>query len=197
MRFSLQDIRKSIQRRGGALSVSLQFLRPGTLQSEIEQLIAYHEGLLGQPQRLFAVEDARACIGEYRLAHCLIATLSHWYTWQQREWAVAVQEAAGNIELANVSSAVQLRLALYSYVNEHQQGFLDTQTRASTLQAFAQQYGLGTASLETLLALDSEEEALLTRETAQPPEAQEVATLYNQWAFEAALCNAFERELCD
>ncbi len=190
MRFSLQDIRKSIQRRNGALSVSLHFLRPGTLQREIEQLIVYHEGQLGQPQRLFVLEDARACIGEYRLAHCLIATLSHWYTWQQCEWTTAIQEAGGNAELAAVSSAVQLRLALYSYVNEQQQGFLDAQTRECALQAFAQQYGLSTASLEALLVLDSEEEALLTRETAQPPDAQEVATLYNQWAFEAALCNA-------
>ncbi|HEY4386995.1 MAG TPA: DUF790 family protein, partial [Ktedonobacteraceae bacterium] len=37
---------------------------------------------------------------------------------------------------------------------------------------------------------DSEEEALLLRSTPQAPTPQEVAALYNQWVFEAALYNA-------
>jgi predicted nuclease of restriction endonuclease-like RecB superfamily len=46
------------------------------------------------------------------------------------------------------------------------------------------------SDLEYLLALDTEAEAILVRTTSQPPEPHEVATLYNQWAFEAALFNA-------
>ena len=78
MRFSLQDVKKSVQRRDGELFVSLHFLRPGELQAEIARLIAYHEGLLGQPRRNFSLDDACSYIGDYRLAHCLIAALSHW-----------------------------------------------------------------------------------------------------------------------
>ncbi|MDQ2717400.1 MAG: DUF790 family protein, partial [Chloroflexota bacterium] len=44
--------------------------------------------------------------------------------------------------------------------------------------------------LEYLLVMDSDEEALLARDTAQAPTPQEVATRYNQWVFEAALSNA-------
>ena len=49
---------------------------------------------------------------------------------------------------------------------------------------------LTVADLEYLLALDSEEEAVLVRDTSHPPGADEVASLYNQWVFEAALFNA-------
>src|SRR5437660_1674056 len=116
VRFSLQDVKKSIHRRGGELTVSLSFLRPGELHSEIARLIAYYEQLLGQPQRQFAYDEAQAYIGEYRLAHCLIATLSNWYTWQPRSWPEVVQDMKGSAELLAFSSPVQLRLALYSYV---------------------------------------------------------------------------------
>jgi predicted nuclease of restriction endonuclease-like RecB superfamily len=75
-------------------------------------------------------------------------------------------------------------------VNAHYPGFLSTQQRTEALGVFADQYHLTVNDLEYLLALDSEEETLLTRVTAMPPSAQEVMTLYNQWTFEAALFNA-------
>ena len=69
VRFSLQDIKKQVHRRGDTLYVSLHFLRPGELQPEIERLVTYYEQLLGRPQRDFSIVDASACIGDYRLAH--------------------------------------------------------------------------------------------------------------------------------
>ncbi len=170
MRFSLQDVKKSVQRRGGELTVSLYFIRPGELHHEIAQLIAYHEHLLRRPQRLFSLDDARACIGDYRLAHCLIATLSHWYIWRQRAWSEVLQEIPydqdrqDGSELLTLASPVQLRLALYDYVNEHYHGFLDAQIRTEALQSLAIMYQVSVVDLEYLLAMDSEEEALLMRE---------------------------------
>ncbi|HZU01121.1 MAG TPA: DUF790 family protein [Ktedonobacteraceae bacterium] len=187
MRFSLQEIKKSIHRHGSNLSLALHFLQPGELSTEIAQLISYHERLLGHPQRQFSAEDACACIGDYRLAHCLIATLSNWYSWQQREWMAATQE---HMPENTPTSSAQLRLALYTYVNEHYHGFLDTHTRSFALQQFSEIYHLSLSDLEYLLVLDSEEEAILVRNTPEPPDPQQVATLYNQWAFEAALFNA-------
>lgn len=189
MRFSLQDCKKSIQRRGGELFISPHFLRRDELQNEIARLIAYHEALLRQPQRQFSPDDARACVGDYRLAHCLLATLSHWYVWRQHEWTEVLTQR-GIASFDDLSSSIQLRLALYNYVNEHYQGFLDTQRRAEALRAFAERYCVGVSDLEYLLALDNEDEAVLVRTTSQPPEPHEVTTLYNQWAFEAALFNA-------
>ncbi|GER87060.1 hypothetical protein KDW_12220 [Dictyobacter vulcani] len=190
MRFSLQDVKKSVQRRGGSLGVTLHFLRAGELHDEISRLIAYHERLLGQPQRAFAMDEARAYVGEYRMANCLLATLSHWYNWRQREWNTVVSELGGNEELLQLASSTQLRLALYSYVNELHHGFLRAQQRDQILAEFASRYAVSAQDLDYLLVLDSEGEALLTREAASPPTAQDIATLYNQWAFEAALFNA-------
>ncbi len=190
MRFSLQDIKKLVRRQQNELTVSLHFLQAGELTHEIAQLIVYYERLLGQPQRLFSLDDARACIGDYRLAHCLLATLSHWYTWQQREWTEAVQALSKQADLAEIASPIQLRLALYNYVNEYHHGFLDTSTRSNALKAFAEQYALPVSQLEYLLTMDTHDEAHLVRTTSTPPTPQDVATLYNQWVFEAALYNA-------
>lgn len=204
MRFSLQDIKKHVQRRGDTLSVSLHFLRSGELRTEIERLVTYHERWLGHPQREFSVDDARACIGDYRLAHCLIATLSAWYSWRQCEWQTALQQSASEVlvnrfQEEGITSPIHLRLALFNFVNERYHGFLDAQTRTAALEQFASSYdgkdeagvnALTVAHLEYLLALDSDGEALLVRDTPQPPTADQVAALYNQWVFEAALFNA-------
>lgn len=194
MRFSLQDVKKQVHRRKGELAVSLHFLRPGEYQSEIERLLAYCEGLLGQPQRAFSRDEARARVGDYRLADCLIATLGAWYSWQQPAWEQLMQDygdtVAALLEIDAITSPTHLRLALFSYVNAHGHGFVDSRTRTPMLETFAAGYHLSMAQLEYLLVLDTEEEAVFVREMAQPPTVQDIATLYNQWAFEAALFNA-------
>jgi predicted nuclease of restriction endonuclease-like RecB superfamily len=194
VRFSLQDIKKQVHRRGGELYVGLHFLRPGELRPAIERLITYHEQMIGQPRRQFSQDEARACVGDYRMAHCLIATLSAWYQWQQRAWPEVFQHTGSEsqklLENAGITSPIHLRLALYDYVNQYQQGFLDARGRTDTLQKFVTPYQLSVSDLEYLLVLDSDDEEVLTRDTPRPPSAQDVATLYNQWAFESALFNA-------
>lgn len=208
MRFSLQDVKKQVQRRGSELYVNLHFLQPGELANELTSLIAYHEQHLGQPRRSFSVDDARACIGDYRLAHCLINTLSAWYQWQQCSWPEVLErlgeETRIQLATADITSPVLLRLALFNHVNDHYQGFLSAAQRTEALQAFAERYRLSVSELEYLLVLDSDEEEILTRTTPTCPRHQDVSGLYNQWAFEAALftssqvrfvidCDAFER----
>ncbi len=188
MRFSLQDVPKRVQKRSGTLSVTLNFLRPGVMRAEIARLIDYHQRLLGQPQRCFSIDDARACTGDYRMAHCLIATLSNWYTWRAPDWTP--HTGNGALEEAGITSPVHLRLALYDFVNGRHGGFLAASDRATALEQFARVYQLSLPELEYLLALDSEEETLLTRVDDEPPTPDEVAALYNQWTFESALFNA-------
>ncbi|MDQ6661410.1 MAG: DUF790 family protein, partial [Chloroflexota bacterium] len=207
MRFSLQDIKKQVHRRSGELFVSLHFLKPNELSTEIERLIAYYEGMLGLPQHDFSFDEARACIGEYRLANCLLATLGNWYSWQPCAWEEVLQgygdDTRSLFSAAAITSPIHLRLALFTCVNQRYGGFLDTRMRASALAEFAAMYHLSVAELEYLLSLDRVEQSVLRRTTSQKPTAQEVSTLYNQWAFEAALfaasnvhfaidCSAFE-----
>lgn len=196
MRFSLQDVKKTVHRRAGRsgkaadLGLSLHFLRPGVLYQEIEQLVAYYESMLGRPQRAFLEDEARSYIGDYRLANCLLATLSNWYQWRTREWGEILQEMQASEALEDVTSPTRLRLALFDFVNEHYQGFLANDQRQEALQAFALTYCLTPDQLAYLLVLDSEDEAVLVRTGEQPPTVPEVGAIYNQWAFEAALFNA-------
>ncbi len=194
MRFSLQDIQKHVQRRDGELFVSLHMLRPGESRAEIARLIAFYEQWLGQPQRSFSMDDARACVGEYRLANCLIATLSAWYAWRSPDWSEVVPQASTEtMAEAGIASPAHLRLALFDYVNAHYAGFLETSRREEAREHFASLYSLHATDLEYLLALDSDDEAILVRDRERPaPTPGEVAALYNQWAFEAALFNASE-----
>jgi predicted nuclease of restriction endonuclease-like RecB superfamily len=198
VRFSLQDIQKHVQRRGGELAVTLHFLKPGESRDEIARLIAYHEQALGQPQRALSMDDARALVGDYRLAHCLVDTLGAWYSWRSPDWDKVTLRMGGGagksaLHEAGITSPIQLRLSLFDYVNAHHAGFLDAQHRAQVLEQFAAHYGLGAAELEYLFSLDSDDEAILARDGIdRPPMPDEVAALYNQWAFEAALSSASE-----
>ncbi len=202
MRFSLQDIPKRVQRRGGELTVTLHFLREGESRGEIARLIAYHEQMLGQPQRAFNIDDARTLVGDYRLAHCLLATLSAWYSWRSPGWDGVIGRMGGvrsgetddsALADAGITSPVQLRLALFDYVNAYHAGFLDAQNRSQALAQFAVQYGMSVTDLEYLLLLDTDEEAVLMRDgSEQSPMPDDVAALYNQWVFEAAMFNASE-----
>ncbi len=196
MRFSWQDVKKQVRRRDGELTVTLHFLRPGALHAEIARLIAYHEQLCGQPRKKFAQDEAHACVGDYRLANCLIAVLSVWYVWRQPVWSTLLQELSEETRAAlaesAITSSVHLRLALFDYVNAHYAGFLDEQTRPEALSVFATLYDLDPERLAYLLALDTEDEAILTRTFTELPSAEAVAALYNQWVFEAALFNSSE-----
>lgn len=196
MRFSLQDVKRQVRRRDGELALLLHFLRAGELRGEIARLVEYYEQHCGQERKRFVQDEASALIGDYRLANCLQAVLSAWYAWQPSAWNEAVSvsgEAARDaLDEAGVNSPVALRLALFDFVNAQYAGFLDTQARAAALESFAARYGLTVTRLDALLALDSEDATVLTRLSAEPPSADAVAGLYNQWVFEAALFNASE-----
>ncbi|GER82512.1 hypothetical protein KTAU_11490 [Thermogemmatispora aurantia] len=196
MRLSLQDVKKQVYRRGGERYLTLRWLQPGELSAEIAQLLAYYEGLLGRPRRAFSLDEARACIGDYRLADGLIAVLGTWYTWQQPAWTdelkhlAAGEQALMALQQAGISSSVQLRLALFDYVNSSYDGFLAGSERTAALTAFAARFSLSLPELERLLILDSEDEACLVRVCESLPQPALIVAHYNQAIFEAALSSA-------
>ncbi|MBX5450541.1 DUF790 family protein [Thermogemmatispora sp.] len=196
MRLSLQDVKKQVYRRGGERYLALHWLRPGELEAEIGRLLDYYEKLLGQPRRIFSLDEARACIGDYRLADGLIAVLGSWYTWEPPAWneevshLTAGEQARLALQQAGISSSVQLRLALFDYVNSSYDGFLARSERAAALTLFAERFSLSLAELERLLVLDSEDEARLIRLSESLPQPATIIAYYNQALFEAALNNA-------
>ncbi len=196
MRFSLQDVKRQVRRREGDLTVMLHFLQAGELRAEIARLVEYYEQHLACTRGSFAQDEASSLIGDYRMASCLLATLSAWYSWTQPAWSEAIAnldtEACAALETAEIRSSVALRLALFDYVNARHAGFLAEQARPAALADFAALYHIDVAQLDYLLALDADEQARLGREALTPPDTEAVAALYNLWVFEAALFNASE-----
>lgn len=191
MRLALADIKKTISRRGGVAHLTPYLLRSGELAREIEALIALYEAWVGRERSSFPVDRAAELIGDYRLARCLTNCLAEDYEWQSPQWpGRASDDEATALAGHGIRSPGQLRLALYDWVNDHAGGYLSAATRETTLDTCAADLGLRRATLDTLLLLDGDAQALLHRLSETLPTADALARRYNQRAFEALLANA-------
>ena len=191
MRLALADIKKTISRRGGTTRLTPYLLRPGELAREIEALIALYEAWVGRERATFPPDRAAELIGDYRLARCLTNCLAEDYEWQAPRWpGDASDDEAAALAGREIGSPTHLRLALYDWVNDHAGGYLSATNRESALDTFAASLELRRATLDTLLALDGDAQALLRRLSDTPPTADALARRYNQRAFEALLANA-------
>ena len=195
MRLALADVKKTIHRRDGIVYVAPYLLRPRERPHELASLIAVFEGALGRPHSTFAADLPAEIIGDYRLARCLVLCLGDWYTWQTSAWATAARDdEIVALAAAGITGPTRLRLALYDYASQFG-GYLPSAAREETLSAFASSVGVSRPTLDTLLTLDAEENAILTRQAERPPEPRELAVRYNQRAFEAMLSSAATVEL--
>lgn len=191
MRLALADIKKTVSRRGGVLQITPYLLRRGELGSEIAALIALYESWLGRERAGFPVDRAAELIGDYRLARCLTNCLSEDYEWRSPTWPDAASDAeAAALASREIRAPGQLRLALYDWVNDHAGGYLTAATREEALNRCAADLGIRRATLDTLLTLDGEAQAILQRLSETAPTSDALARRYNQRAFEALMFNA-------
>ncbi|HEX6542574.1 MAG TPA: DUF790 family protein [Ktedonobacterales bacterium] len=191
MRLALADIKKTISRRGGETRLTPYLLRSGELAREIEALIALYEEWAGRERASFPQDRAAELIGDYRLARCLTNCLSEDYEWRSPSWpgSASADEAAA-LDAREIHSPGQLRLVLYDWVNDHAGGYLNATSREAALDTCAASLGLRRATLDALLVLDGEAQAVLHRLNETPPTADALARRYNQRVFEALLANA-------
>ncbi|MGZ3677400.1 MAG: DUF790 family protein [Ktedonobacterales bacterium] len=191
MRLSLDDIKKSITRRGGEPFLTPYLLRQGELEAPIGALIGLHDAWIGRPRASFPDDRPAELIGDYRLARCLVACLSEWYEWRSPAWPGAADTAeAQALAERGIASPSDLRLALYDHVNALAGGYLPGAERESMLDAFAGACGLRRSTLDALLDLDTDDRAELARVADATPSAWELAARYNQRAVEALLFNS-------
>src|SRR5258708_15773682 len=195
MRVALRDVKKTVRRRDGVAFLTPYLLRPRERRRELEALGALHGAWIGRARATFPTEGAAELVGDYRLARCLVACLGEWYEWQAPAWPGAASEAeAAALAAREFTSPSQLRLALYDFVHALSGGFLPSAAREAGLSTFCAQIELARATLDDLLALDSEERAVLARVAERAPTARQLAARYNARAFEALLANAAEVE---
>jgi predicted nuclease of restriction endonuclease-like RecB superfamily len=191
MRFSLADLKKTIVRRKGEPQLVPFLLRPGDLAAGLEALIALFEAHVGRERVYFPEDRPSELIGDYRLARCLGICLSEWYEWRAPAWPEGASDAeAAALAARGIASSSPLRLALYDHVNEIAGGFLGSGDRDRVMDNFAANLGLARSTLDDLLRLDAEPQAVLTRLADGPPTAVELAARYNQRAVETLLTNA-------
>jgi len=177
MRLALADIKKTISRRGGATRLTPYLLRPGELAREIEALIALYEAWVGRERLDFPPDRAAELIGDYRLARCLTNCLAEDYEWRSPQWpGNAGADESATLAEREIASPTHLRLALYDWVNDHAGGYLSAANRESALDACAESLGLRRATFDTLLALDSNAQAVLSRLGDAPPTADGLAS---------------------
>lgn len=191
MRLALADIKKTVSRRGGVLQITPYLLRRGELAGEIAALIALYESWLGRERASFPVDRAAELIGDYRLARCLTNCLAEDYEWRSPTWPDGASDVdAAALASRAISSPGLLRLALYDWVNDHAGGYLTAATREEALNRCAADLGIRRATLDTLLTLDGEAQAILRRIGETAPTSDALARRYNQRAFEALMFNA-------
>ncbi|HEV8194116.1 MAG TPA: hypothetical protein VGP82_21930, partial [Ktedonobacterales bacterium] len=191
MRIGLADLKKTISRHGGVPHLVPYLLRSGELARELEALIALHESWLGRPLEGFPEDRPAELIGDFRLARCLLTCLSEWYIWQSPEWpGPASTDEAAALADRGITAPGQLRLALYDHVNDTFGGYLPAARREAALAAFAATHGIARATLDALLVLDTDPQAVLRHTTEAAPTAEALAARYNQQALEAVLSNA-------
>jgi predicted nuclease of restriction endonuclease-like RecB superfamily len=191
MRFALGEVKKRVTRHNGDVWVAPYLLAPRERTRDLEALIQLFEAYVGQARGMFPEERPAELIGDYRLARCLMTCLLEWYDWLPPEWPGPVVESESNaLAAAGISSASELRLSLYDYVNQRWNGYLASAERDKALDSLAAAIGISRAALNRLLRLDYENEARLIRTASARPTAAQLALRYNQRAVETLLSHA-------
>jgi predicted nuclease of restriction endonuclease-like RecB superfamily len=191
MRIGLADVNQRVVRRQGEPYLVPQLLRRGERREAITALIALHEEWLGRERGALPPDRAAELIGDYRLARCLVTTLTEYYAWTAPAWPGPASAAEGAALAAHdIATPGQLRLALYDMVNARHGGYLAAAEREPALDAFAADLGVARATLDALLTLDADAYARLERTAPAAPTPDELRARYNQRAVEALLANA-------
>ncbi|HEY7832745.1 MAG TPA: DUF790 family protein, partial [Ktedonobacterales bacterium] len=191
MRLGLADVKKRVLRRQGEAYLVPHLLRAGELRAELGALIGLFEGWLGRDRGAFPVDRPAELTGDYRLARGLVVVLSEWYAWEPPAWPGPASDAeAAALAARGIASPSQFRLALYDAVSAAHGGYLAACEREAALDAIAAGFDVSRATLDTLLALDGEDQARLVRTAPAAPTPGALAARYNRRAVEALLANA-------
>lgn len=211
MPVTLPDIKRTTRRQSsGSAKAQVPYLQPYLiLGDEIEAMTPVVEKAIhlfaeqqGKPRRAFTAQDQenalRPLCGDYRIARCLIAAMMSYYEYRAPAFAdILTPTQLAAFEKLELTTAWQLRLAFYEYINRVGAGFVHDGKRAVALRSFAKHLGnpeladLKPETLEELLYLDAEERAVLFRREDSPqPVAAEVIRRFNAMTLSTLTFNA-------
>jgi hypothetical protein len=188
----LSDLRKTTHRSRSDNTRTLHphFLRDQSLAPRIEMAINYLESMLGRPRRELDQEVLVQLFGDHKLARCLVASLAATYRHSARTFDEVLRaEQVAALSERGITTASDLRLWLFRQVNAALPGFVGDVERAPFLAQAGATLGLESAQIETLIMLDSPEQAILVR-LGPRPTAADVIARYNYQTAATVLANA-------
>lgn len=193
----LSDLRKTTRRASGGNARTLHphFLRDQSLSPRIEMAISYLESMLGRPRHELDQEVVVQLFGDHKLAHCIVACLASSYRHCCRSFEEALPaEQVSALAGRGITTSSELRLWLFHQVNAGLPGFVGGVERAPFLRQAGAILGLEIEQIETLIALDTPEQAILVRIGPRPTPADVIAR-FNYHTVAAILANAPEVHL--
>jgi hypothetical protein len=196
MSFRLADLKKSVRKRRDGHSVTPARLEGRGARFQIDFILQQFEQHLGQPRRRLDPELLLDFVGDARLGRGLLAALSQWYRMRSRTFAEALARRyprggwQPRLVAHGIHGAVELRAWLYHDANRGD-GYLDPNAAAPFWDRQAHALGLRPEEIQTLIALDHPDEAVLVR-TGPRPAAGDVLAAYNARAHTTLLRSASE-----
>jgi len=201
MTFRLQDVKKTIRSR----SDGHRYIHPALLDGAVTApavglALAYLASRAGRPRREVDPDVLLRFFGDTRVARGLVACMAGAYRWRSQGFAEVVDaKTAARLARHDIFTPSDLRLYLFGLVNtaDAQHGFLAgpyEDVRAANLTYLGRGLRLSSATIDLLIALDAEENAVLIR-TAAAPSPHEVVALYNFSAVDALLRNSISVEI--
>lgn len=201
MTFRLQDVKKTIRSRSdGHRYIHPALLDAATMAPAIALALAYLASRAGRPRCEVESEVLLRFFGDSRVARGLVACMAGAYRWRCQDFAEVVDaRTASRLARHGIHTPSDLRLYLFGLVNgvDRQHGFLagpDEDVRGANLAYLGRGLRLPSATIDLLIALDAEENAVLIR-TGPAPTPQEIVALYNFSAVDALLRNSISVEI--
>lgn len=190
MAFSLTEFKKTSRTADGRRVLYPHQLRDDRYLAAIAYTIDFYERHVGRPRHEMQAETLLEFFGDPRLARGIVACLARSYIWHEQSFAELLDvDTCRSLAALDLTTPARLRAHLYDYVNQRHAGFLPVSRQREALAELCASLPVAPAQLETLLALDSPSNAILTK-VSGTPDAREIVALYNYHSLETALSYA-------
>jgi predicted nuclease of restriction endonuclease-like RecB superfamily len=181
MAFRRQDIPKTTRRGkdGEPRRIYPRYLRDASYLPKIELAISYLDGMVGRKRGDLSPDAVLDLLGDPKLSRCVLSCLADTYRYRTPEFAEVVgEEAALRLAGWDLMIAADVRDLVYRSLNEQHDGVIDPAERAAFLNRVGELLGVDDDTLDQLLHLDAERNAILVR-IGERPKAEDVVARYN------------------
>jgi Protein of unknown function (DUF790) len=181
MLFRRQDIPKTTRtpKDGGPRRIYPRFLRDRRFLPKIELAIDYLAGMAGHKRCELSQQTVMELLGEPKLARCLLSCLGDTFTYVSPSFSDVIGSSrAAALSEWSLTTPAELRAFVYRLANDQKGGFVGASNRDAFLAELAKPLGLDGPTLERLIHLDADCNAIL-QQSGDKPHVEDVVASYN------------------